>query len=69
MFFSWQQSPWCYWGWEGAPFFSFVSCSVVLLWMHEDFPNKALENITCFAIKAYVTSLNVELWDVVKWGS
>lgn len=51
-----------------SPFLS-VSCSAMLLRIHEGFPNEALEIVTHFAIKAYMTLRDVEPWDLVKQRS
>lgn len=48
-----------------SPFLS-VSRSAVLLWIHEGFPNEALEIVIHFAIKTYVILHDVEPWDLVK---
>lgn len=39
-----------------------VSCSAVLLWIHEGFPNKALEMATHFVTETNVTPQDVEPW-------
>ena len=51
-----------------SPFLS-LSCSAMLLWIHEGFPSEALEIVTHFAIKTYMTPLDVEPWDLVTQGS
>lgn len=55
-----------------SPFLS-VSRSAVLLWIHEGFPNKALEIVIHFAIKTYMTMMwNPGTWlnrDLVKQRS
>lgn len=53
----------------GCSHFLSVSCSAMLLWICEGFPNEALEIVTHFAIKTYVNPLDVEPWHLVKQGS
>lgn len=42
------------WGWKGAALFP-VSCSAVLLWIHQGFPNTALEMVPDLVTETKVT--------------